>query len=84
MYTFVLSRSIVFTVYSSPSDWGGNLNNNDWFGNDIEVYIRFLSNPSDWIPLAVIQINRQIVSLARHGYDIPYMYKSVLFRQFFC
>ena len=41
----------------------------------MEVYIRFLSNPSDWIPLAVIQNNRQIVSLKRHGYDIQYMYE---------
>ena len=40
----------------------------------MEVYIRFLSNPSEWIPLAVIQIDRQIVKPTRHGYDIPFMY----------
>ena len=40
----------------------------------MEVYIRFMSNPSEWIPLAVVQINRQIVNLTRHGYDIPYLY----------
>ena len=43
-------------------------------GDDMEVYIRFLSNPSEWIPLAVIQINNQIVSLTRHSYVIPFVY----------
>ena len=73
-YPIVLSRSIVFTIYSSPSDCGGNLNNNGVFGDDMEVYIRFLSNPSEWIPLAVIQINHQRVNTTRHGYNIPYLY----------
>ena len=41
----------------------------------MEVYVRFLSNPSEWIPLAVIQINRQIVNTTRHGYNIPYLYE---------
>ena len=40
----------------------------------MEVYIRFLSNPSEWIPLALIQINKQRVSTTRHGYNIPYKY----------
>ena len=40
----------------------------------MEVYIRFLSNPSKWIPLAVIQINMQRVNTYRHGYHIPYKY----------
>ena len=58
----------MFTILSS------SLNNNGFVGDDMEVYIRFLSNPSEWIPLAVIQINKQIVSPTRHGYDIPYVY----------
>ena len=70
------SRSIVFTIYSSSTDCQGNLNsNNGTASDDMEVYIRFLSNPSEWIPLAVIQINKQIVTLTRHGYDIPYLYE---------
>ena len=40
----------------------------------MEVYIRFMSNPSEWIPLAVIQINKQTVNSCRHGYNIPYLY----------
>ena len=73
-YTFVLSRSIVFTIYSSYLDCRGNLNNNGKVGDDMEVYIRFLSNPSEWIPIAVIQINQQRVNTSRHGYNIPYLY----------
>ena len=69
------ARSIVFTIYSSNSDCGGNLNNNGrTAGDDMEVYIRFLSNPSEWIPLAVIQINKQVASTRRQGYNIPYLY----------
>ena len=40
----------------------------------MEVYIRLLSNPSEWIPVAFIQIGRQIENTRRHGYDIPYGY----------
>ena len=47
----------------------------------MEVYIRFLSNPSDWIPLAVIQITNQIVSTRRHGYHIPYLYELHTFNK---
>ena len=53
---------------------GGGLSNNGNQGDDMEVYIRFLSNPSDWIPVAVIQINRQKANTTRHGYNIPYLY----------
>ena len=74
-YTFVISRSIVFTIYSNLSDCGGSLNNNGGIASDdLEVSIRFSSNPSEWIPLAVIEISNQIVSTRRHGYDIPYKY----------
>ena len=73
-YTFVFSRSIFFTIYSSYSDCRGNLNNNIAHGDDMEVYIRFLSNPSEWIPLAVTQINKQRVNTSRHGYNTPYLY----------
>ena len=69
------ARSIAFTIYSSHDNCTGNLNNNGRVGDDMEVYVRLLSNPSEWIPLAVIQINKQIVHLTRHGYDIPYMYE---------
>ena len=68
------ARSIVFTIYSDPSNCSGHLNNDDTHGDDKEVYIRFLSNPSEWIPLAVIQIDRQTVNTTRHGYNIPYLY----------
>ena len=61
----------MFTIYSNRIGCGGSLYNN---GDDMEVYIRFLSNPSEWIPLAVIQSNSQIVSTRRHGYIIPYLY----------
>jgi len=40
----------------------------------MEVSIRFLSDPSEWIPLSVIQINSQIVSSTRHGYAVSYIY----------
>ena len=53
---------------------GGGLNNNGIAGDDMEVYIRFLSNPSEWIPVAVIQINSQKANTTRHGYNIPYLY----------
>ena len=46
-------------------------------GDDMEVYIRFLSNPSEWIPLAVLQTDRQIVNTTRHGYHIPYIYELI-------
>ena len=49
--------------------------NNGRYGDDMEVYIRFLSNPSEWIPLAVLQIDSQIVSTTRHGYHMPYIYE---------
>ena len=52
----------------------GSLHNDGTQGDDMEVYVRFLSNPSEWIPLAVIQINQQMVNPSRHGYDIPYRY----------
>ena len=41
----------------------------------MEVSIRFLSNPSEWIPLAVIKINDQTLSPTRHGYVIPYIFE---------
>ena len=56
-------------MYSNFDECSGSLNSND----DVEVYIRFLSEPTEWIPLAVIQIYHQIVSFTRHGYDIPYI-----------
>ena len=71
---FHTTRSIFFTIYSSNSDCGGNLNNNGVVGDDMEIYIRFLSNPSEWLPLAVIQINNQRVSTTRCGYEVPYKY----------
>ena len=40
----------------------------------MEVYIRFLSNPSEWIPLAVIEFYRQRINPMGHGYNIPYIY----------
>ena len=65
----------MFTIYSSHDDCGGNLNHHPTLGgDDMEVYIRFSSSPSEWVPLAVIQINNQTVSPIRHGYDIPYVY----------
>ena len=53
----------------------GSLSNNGVQGDDMEFYIRFLSNPSEWLPLAVIQINNQSISTRRHGYEIPHLYK---------
>ena len=67
-------RSVVFTIYSSKDGCGGHLAGIGEVGDYMEVYIRFLSNPSEWIPLAVIQINEQIVNTRRQGYDIPYRY----------
>ena len=66
---------MVFHIYSNHADCGGNLNNNGIFGDDMEISIRFLSDPSEWIPFSLIQINRQRVTSTRHGYDIPYIYK---------
>ena len=67
---------MVFTIYSSYFNCNiSPLSNNGIFaGDDMEVYIRFLSNPSEWIPLAVIQISNQRVNTTRHGYDVPYKY----------
>ena len=71
---FIFGRSIVFTFYSHFRNCSGNLDNNGFIGDDMEVYIRFLSNPSEWIPLAVIQIYLQRVNPTRHGYNMPYIY----------
>ena len=69
------TRSIFFTIYSSrTSNCPSNLGSTD----DMEVYIRLLSNPSEWIPVAFIQINGQINNTRRHGYDIPYGYSLKL------
>ena len=68
------TSSIAFTIYSVNSDCRGNLNNNGKLGDDMEIYVRFMSNPTEWIPLAVIQINSQMASTRRHGYNIPYAY----------
>ena len=67
-------RSVVFTIYSSNFDCKGFRNAIDRFGDDMEVYFRFLSNPSEWIPVAVIRIDGKIVNTRRHGNDIPYVY----------
>ena len=71
---FIFDRSIVFTFYSHFHNCSGSLDNNGFIGDDMEVYIRLLSNPSEWIPLAVIQIYQQRVKTLRHGYNIPYIY----------
>ena len=71
---FLCARSIVFTFYSHFRNCSGSLDNNGFNGDDMEVYIRFLSNPSEWIPLAMIQIYLQRVNPMRHGYNIPYIY----------
>ena len=71
---FLFCRSIVFTFYSHFHNCSGSLDNNGFDGDDMEVYIRFLSNPSEWIPLAVIQIYLQRINPKRHGYYIPYIY----------
>ena len=63
----------MFTIYSNSSDCPGRLNNINEVGDDMELSIRFLSDPSEWIPLALIQINSQIVDATRHGYVIPYI-----------
>ena len=70
-----ISRSINFTVYSNREYCNGHLTNNNSVGDDMEVSIRFLSNPSEWIPLAVIKINNQTLSPTRHGYVIPYIFE---------
>ena len=70
-----ISRSIVFTVYSNRRYCNGHLNNDNSVGDDMEVSIRFLSNPSEWVPLAVIKINNQTLSPTRHGYVIPYIFE---------
>ena len=64
------TRSIFFTIYSSKNNCPSNLGSTD----NMEVYIRLLSNPSEWIPVAFIQINGQRDNARRHGYDIPYGY----------
>ena len=68
-------RSTVFTLYSHKTFCPGSLDNNGTIGDDMEISIRFSSCPSEWIPLAVIQIDKQVVGPTRHGYVIPYVFE---------